>query len=728
MQQRTWARIANAVVVALNTLADSPMALRLGTSSLASLFSPSNRFPASSLPSLQRRCMTAISSSTWAFMLRCRSSAQEVGRCFAVIHRMLLSPSPSSFISYSSFSSSVFTNSAIPLPCESSSSCFSVPGLDHSYYNHAQPIKLVADLVALPSTAASVPLLKVLPPNLAIVYALPSQETLLPESEIEQAKLRSIRPSVLADRAQYIKLVARLHRVGIVAFSTHPRCINGAFGVPKKDKQRLIIAAQRGNLYFKRPPSVQLPNASHLSRLVVPARRRIYAAKGDLSNFFHNLRLPEWMWGYFGLPALTIEELASIGFHSVVPLHPVLCTLPMGFSHSVYLAQAVHEHLLQLEGIDLRCSLVNVTDPMALLLFSFVLAVYIDDLVVLALECEAANACLRRALTAYARNGLPVAWEKVNWASERAENLRKQEMLGMALDGVDAVLAASPEKLKSVLTDTVRVLCVGFVTGHDLRRLVGSWLWLLLLRRPLLSLLDQVYRFIAIAKTERFQLWPSVRSELLALCALSPFLCCSLRDGFYTELLATDASLAKGALAVTSFKPNFAELHSAVLWPLVHAPRSELLPPSRKPRVLSTLEHVKRRRSMAPVPQPARALYSVEQSPQHSAFYAVLADVSWRTIFSTAWRFQQHINVLEMRTVLLAVQWALSRPGSVDSRLVLLVDNSVSAYSLKKGRAKARSVQSVLRRVLAHLLVGRMSLLPVWIPSHINPADRPSRS
>ena len=47
---------------------------------------------------------------------------------------------------------------------------------------------------------------------------------------------------------------------------------------------------------------------------------------------------------YFALPPVKAGDIGSdIGYGSDTLVYPCITTLPMGFSHAVYLAQAAHE-------------------------------------------------------------------------------------------------------------------------------------------------------------------------------------------------------------------------------------------------------------------------------------------------------------------------------------------------------------------------------------------------
>src|SRR5690348_7778319 len=103
------------------------------------------------------------------------------------------------------------------------------------------------------------------------------------------------------------------------------------FGVDKADgKIRLIIDARPANHAFVEPPHVSLPTPDLLSRLSVPADRKLFVAKSDLSDFFYRFRIPEWMRPYFALPAVLSQELGlTAQYGSGVRVYPCLTVLAM---------------------------------------------------------------------------------------------------------------------------------------------------------------------------------------------------------------------------------------------------------------------------------------------------------------------------------------------------------------------------------------------------------------
>jgi hypothetical protein len=55
------------------------------------------------------------------------------------------------------------------------------------------------------------------------------------------------------------------------------------------------------------------------------------------------------------------------------------------------------------------------------------------------------------------------------------------------------------------------------------------------------------------------------------------------------------------------------------------------------------------------------------------------------------------------------------------------VDSTVAFFSLWKGRSSSAPLLLILRQIAALLLASGLSLCVGWLPSEINPADKPSR-
>lgn len=69
-----------------------------------------------------------------------------------------------------------------------------------------------------------------------------------------------------------------------------PKVINGIFGVPKKDKKRLVIDASNAKNHFIKPDDLKLRNPKIFPALI--AKDKLSFAKSDMENFYHRFRLP----------------------------------------------------------------------------------------------------------------------------------------------------------------------------------------------------------------------------------------------------------------------------------------------------------------------------------------------------------------------------------------------------------------------------------------------------
>ena len=419
-------------------------------------------------------------------------------------------------------------------------------------------VPLLANRVALPDSLNIVPLVNVLPPDVASTYeshATGSLKLLRPEMERFLLDLsQPLKPArVAGSRHEYVKLIQRMHSLGMIRFTDSPKAVNGVFAVAKDDGQdRLIIDAQPANRCFINSPHVSLPNPSHLVQLRVPRcdrrsrrrRRRVKVGKSDLANFYHYLGLPLWMVDYFALPHLTQAELRSIGIEpsSSGALWPACLTLPMGFSHAVYLAQTAHEHVLYSSGaLNPDDNITRLVGPPDITSTRALHGICIDDFFLFCTSRTLASQIFTRVLESYRAAGFVVKASKVVeptsspvkvigfTISSGNDRLVDSDLLDIQHHRSDSpqhqtTIALAPDALIDLIRSTLALLRRGEATGLGLAHIIGRWTWCMLLRRPSLAALQHSYQFIDVAKRRRFSLWPSVRSELWMLLGLLPLL------------------------------------------------------------------------------------------------------------------------------------------------------------------------------------------------------------
>ena len=413
-------------------------------------------------------------------------------------------------------------------------------------------IPLVSSHLSLPPSDATVPLLPLLPPEMASLYADVSSLLVGPPPP-----LSSVFPRPLCAAGEWALIVRRLLSIGMVVLlpRAEVRVVNGVFGVPKPDgATRLVIDARPVNDLFVEPRKVLLPTPDLLANQVLPPGSRLIASKTDLADFYHCLQLPSSYSPFFALPPVRPADVGAVSVEDI--LFPCLRSLPMGFSHAVLLAQEAHEF-----GILQRCPSFSLSRRLSSLSPSSLLASglpifipYVDDLVLLCSAPSASETAPAFAQVQAASDEYTHAVASVRLAVKRSKfvpptdtSVQPVEILGIQLDGL--LFGLSPVKMLSLISDTYSFLSLREASGVLLEHLVGRWTWCLLPCRPALSVLSAVYRFIAVARWRVFSVWPSVRLEMRALIGLAPLLYVDLGTSWCPWLTASDASLAGAGVA-----------------------------------------------------------------------------------------------------------------------------------------------------------------------------------
>jgi hypothetical protein len=412
------------------------------------------------------------------------------------------------------------------------------------------------------------------------------------------------------------------------------------------------------------------------------------------------------MWDYFALPPLTREECIELGLPTEGGAYwPVCCTLPMGFSHAVYLAQTAHMYVLHSSGAvspsDNILELLSPDVPEQGALHGLI----VDDFFLFALDETHAQRIFDAVLAAYAAAGFVVKPSKVV-APTRDPVKIIGCMIGMGADGRTTV-SLSGDTCMALLRATMVLLDRGVSTGTQLAHIIGRWTWCMLLRRPSLAVLQHSYRFIACAGRRRFDLWPSVRRELWMLIGLLPLLHAQLDAPMFRHAIASDASELAAGVVCTAVTPEM----DRRIWQLCSSRRQATL----QTQINAALQRGETFDASSPL---ARAA-----AEEYAAFYADVLAARWSTIISSAWRSPEHINALELRAVLLALHWALSYPSAHSSRVYLLVDSTVALFALWKGGSSSATLLMIVRKINALLMASGTALLIGWLPSAVNPAD-----
>jgi hypothetical protein len=554
--------------------------------------------------------------------------------------------------------------------------------LPPQYGSHSVVTPIIADEVALPGDLRTLSLLDHVPPEVAAWYSDPSN-ILLPTDGTPPPLSN---PSIGGSREEYVKLIRRMYAIRMVSFTRDPKVVNGIFGVFKKDGAiRLIINATPANDVMVPSEKVQLPSPTLLSSLSIPEGKNLFVSKTDFENMYHRLRLPAWMTPYFALPAVSAKDLGLEAEFGDVDIFPCCVTLPMGSSHSTFLAQSAHQHFVD-KHVPLMRPADRLTRDSDIALDRTRHGQYIDDCFWLSTSEAQSTAAMRQYLDACQEVGWVAKISKTVWPS-----CRGVEVLGIHIDGTSGLVGLRADRLRQLADVTTAVIAASYCTGRRMRHLIGRWTWALLVRRPALAALSKVYRFCHVADDKCFQIWPSVKRELRTLVGLAPVLVSRTRQNWFPYAVAVDASSLGGGV-------SGAKLGSECVAALAARPPN--LPSADSSVATNT----------APIPG------------------VPLVDSSeWKTIASYRFKRPRHINLLELSALTTSVRWVLSFRHSLRSDCLLLSDSAVVVGAVRKGRSSSIEILRSLRRLSALLLSSALQIQLWWIPTKHNPADEPSR-
>ena len=99
----------------------------------------------------------------------------------------------------------------------------------------------------------------------------------------------------------------------------------------------------------------------------------------------------------------------------------------------------------------------------------------------------------------------------------------------------------------------------------------------------------------------------------------------------------------------------------------------------------------------------------------------------WKVVKGWRWRFEGHINVLELEALYRSLVRRFKGGRLFHTRCLHLVDSQVVLGVVAKGRSSSRKLSRVLRRVNLLLLASHCQLILGWVRTELNPADAPSR-
>ena len=99
----------------------------------------------------------------------------------------------------------------------------------------------------------------------------------------------------------------------------------------------------------------------------------------------------------------------------------------------------------------------------------------------------------------------------------------------------------------------------------------------------------------------------------------------------------------------------------------------------------------------------------------------------WKPVFKVRWKHGDHINLLELRSILLSVKYHVQHLRHSKMRIFHITDSYVCMSICSKGRSGSRQLMKVLKQINAYLLGFQLYLVLAHVESSENPTDDASR-
>ena len=335
----------------------------------------------------------------------------------------------------------------------------------------------------------------------------------------------------------------------------------GIFAVPKDHQyDRLIInptvinSRMAGYSHFTK----KLAPGALISLLSLEPHQALRYNADDLSDFYYTFRVSSARAkrNAIGVPLYRseVEDFSCVPKDSPGPFYPALATLAMGDNHAVEIAQCSHHSLLQIEaGCMNDCETLEYRKPVPRSDFIEMLA--IDDHIGLQ-KVDIKDLPFKfpdRDTRVFEQSNR--AYSKVGLVSHPGKQRRFETegvLLGADLDGIAGRVSAPRSRILMLILVTSIVCRKGTCTRQMLSSILGCWIHVVLFRRPLLALIDALFKEgIHLGDNKTFRLSSQARHELMSLCILGTCAQADLRVSFCPRIYALDASPWGGGIVVS---------------------------------------------------------------------------------------------------------------------------------------------------------------------------------
>jgi hypothetical protein len=384
-----------------------------------------------------------------------------------------------------------------------------------------------------------------------------------------QVRVPKMRP--LMSKAEYVKLIRRWDAIDrlIIAFDADI-CVSDVaeiFGIVKSEATPTQPRVLRQIINHSCRNAIQeplrgwckyLPHAVLLEALHLGRNQVMLGSLCDLRNYFHGIRCPlaRALTCPVG-PRLLARDLQGFaarapGFADKDWVRCCYSGLPQGNADAPDIAQEAHCRLLIAYGCLRADETLVYRRPLPRAPLGHVEGVIQDDHLQAQtfprsswqrdrLDTRIARRDLevfQNAQRAYRENNLEVHEKKLIWREAVFEGW------GAEVEGVEGLLGPPLRKLIPVMNSALLLAGAGAASDQILATVNGLWAYFCQFRRPMFSMLDQVYRASSPSgdPVAPFIISDVLRDELLCLSVLGMFCICDLTAEWLDTTFQTDAS------------------------------------------------------------------------------------------------------------------------------------------------------------------------------------------
>ncbi len=341
--------------------------------------------------------------------------------------------------------------------------------------------------------------------------------------------------------------------------------LNGMFGVTKDEWSgdvevfRLIMnLIPLNSLCQSISGDVQtLPSWSLMNPFFIQPGEQLLISSEDVRCFFYVMAVPCGWWKFLGFNKEVPQGVVPPEFRGR-KTYLVSKVLPMGFLNSVSLAQHVHRNLVlqsQAGGVRGGRPEAEIRKDRPPTVANPSWRVYLDNYDLLE-RVEASQVVVREGTISPQVLALREQYEL--WGIPR--NLKKSverglvaEVQGACVDGVKGIAYPRESKLLKYIAAAMTLVNQTHVSQRQMQVICGGLVYVSMFRRPLLGLLNSVWRFI-----EGFSTGPGVQPlppdcklEILRFVALVPLARMDFRMTMHGQVTCSDASTSGGGICAS---------------------------------------------------------------------------------------------------------------------------------------------------------------------------------